>query len=218
MKKTILKQTTTIVFIFLTALLLNRTSQAEPRDAGTSIPLNETAEILPDGYFSLGLAPQLRLSDGGGFNITAYVDSSLTSDTNLRFTIGGGKVDFTTSASIKWVPFPDVGRQPAIGFRGALIYAREESVNFYNVQISPIISKLADTTYGKMIPYIGLPITFVSTKDDSTTATQFAVGAEWFSNKEMHFGGEFDLNLSHSFTAINVFVSFPFDQAVGYKK
>lgn len=182
------------------------------------LSLNETAEILPDGYFTLGVAPQLRLSDGGGIDVSAFFDTSVASDTNMRISLGGGKVDFWTSASLKWVPFPDVGRQPAMGLKGALIYARDEDTNFYNFQFSPIISKLADTTYGKMIPYIGLPVTYVTTKDSSFVSTQLAVGAEWFSSKDLHFGAEFNLNLSKSFTSLSGFVSFPFDQAVGYKK
>lgn len=211
MKKISLKQIALITALFSTAFLLSRPSQAY-------LSLNETAEILPDGMFKLGLAPQLKLSDGSGLNVGAYFDSYLTSDMNARFEIGGGKTDFWAGSSVKWVPFPDVGRQPAIGGRLGLSYARDEKINFYNVQISPIISKLADTTYGKMIPYVGLPITWVSHKDDSFVATQFAVGAEWFSNRDMHIGAELDLNLSKSFSAFSVFVSFPFDQAVGYKK
>ena len=218
MNKSNIKILVLIVFLFASTFLLSRPSQA------SYLALNETAELLPDGLFKLGVAPQLKLSDGSGFNVGFYADANMTEDTNVRFTIGGGKIDFWTSASVKWVPFPDVGRQPAIGGRVGLIYARSESVNFYNVQISPIVSKLADTTYGKMIPYVGLPITFVSADKDLGTdgknyvATQFAVGAEWFSNQDMHVGAEIDLNLSKSFTSANVFISFPFDQSVGYKK
>lgn len=215
MEKNFLKKIALILFLFATTFLLSRPAQA-------FLALNETAELLPDGYFKLGVAPELKLTngitDGTGLNVGAYFDTYLTQDTNARFTIGGGKIDFWTSASLKWVPFPDVDRQPAMGGRVALIYARDENVNFYNVQISPIISKLADTTYGKMIPFIGLPVTYVSTKDESFVATQFAIGAEWFSNKTMHVGGELDLNLNKSFTAASIFLSFPFDQSVGYKK
>ncbi len=224
MKKTLLKNIALTVLLFSSTFLLSRTSNAY-------LALNETAEILPEGVFKLGVAPQLKLSDGSGFNLGVYADANLTEDTNARFTIGGGEVDFWTSASLKWVPFPDVDRQPAIGGRIGIIYARDqvsvngrdEAANYYNIQISPIVSKLADTTYGKMIPYVGLPITFVSRDKDgsdgkSFVATQFAVGAEWFSNADMHVGAEVDLNLNKSFTSANVFVSFPFDQSVGYKK
>lgn len=211
MKKTTLKHILLIATLFTTTFILSRTSQAY-------LALNETAELLPDGMFKLGVAPQLKLSDGSGLNVGAYFDTYLTEDLNGRVEIGGGETDFWTSGSVKWVPFPDVGRQPAIGGRMALIYARDEKVNFYDVQIAPIVSKLAATTYGKMIPYVGLPITWVSTKDDSYVATQFAVGAEWFSNRDMHVGAELDLNLNKSFSSLSVFVGFPFDQSVGYKK
>ncbi len=211
MKKNIIKPFALILVLFTSTFFLSRPSEA-------FLALNETAELLPDGYFKLGVAPELKLTDGTGLNVGVYFDTYLTQDTNARFTIGGGKIDFWTSASLKWVPFPDVDRQPAMGVRAAVIYARDDNANFYDVQISPIISKLADTTYGKMIPFVGLPITYVSTANDSYVATQFALGAEWFSNKNYHIGGELDLNLNKSFTAASIFISFPFDQSVGYKK
>lgn len=211
MNKTNLKTIILIILLFTSTFLLSRPSQAY-------LSLNETAELLPEGLFKLGVAPQLKLSDGTGLNVGAYFDTYLAPEINGRVEIGGGKTDFWAGASAKWVPFPDVDRQPAIGGRLGLIYARDESVNFYNVQFSPIISKLAETTYGKMIPYVGLPITWISTKDNSEVATQFAVGAEWFSNHDMHVGAELDLNLSKSFSSLSAFVSFPFDQSVGYKR
>lgn len=211
MRKISLKHILLVALLFSTTFLLSRNSHAY-------LSLKETAELLPDGIFKLGVAPQLKLSDGSGFNVGAYFDTSLSEDMNGRVEIGGGETDFWTAGSVKYVPFPDVGRQPAIGGKLALIYARDEKVNFYDVQFSPIISKLANTTYGKMIPFVGLPITWVSTKDDSFVSTQFAVGAEWFSNRDMHVGAELDLNLNKSFSSLTMFVSFPFDQSTGYKK
>ncbi len=205
-----------IGLIFISAFILSRPSSA------SYLALNETAEILPEGYFKLGLAPQLKMSDGTGFNMGVYVDAPLDQDLNGRVTVGAGKTDFWTSASLKWVPFPDVEKQPALGLRGAVMYARyeedKENRDFINFQFSPIVSKLADTRYGKMIPYVGLPITLVTRSGKTEMATQFAVGAEWFSNQDMHVGAELDLNLNKAFTAASVFISFPFDQSVGYKR
>ena len=216
-------------FIFLTILSLGAQSYAY-------LSVNETAELLPEGYFRFGIAPQLKLSDDAyisgdaGLNVGAYFDFFIVDDLNGRFELGGGKTDFWAQASAKWVPFPDVDRQPAMGVRGAFIYARNQyndNVNgynatidsdFYDFQIAPIISKLADTRYGKMIPFVSLPITLVNRKDKSYTATQFAVGAEWFSHEKYHIGAEFDLNLSNSFSAISTFISFPFDSSIGYKR
>ncbi len=200
-----------IALVFLTSLLLSHTALAY-------LSVGETAEILPEGFYKLGLQPQLILSDNSGFNMGVYFDTYLAESLNGRVEIGGGKTDFWTTASVKWVPIPDVDRQPALGIRGGLIYARSDSSNFYNFQITPIVSKKADTRYGEMVPFVALPITFLNTNSKSLVATQFAIGAEWFQNKEINYGGELDMNMSNSFTSISAFISFPFDGTTGYKK
>ena len=200
-----------MALVFLIALLACHTASAY-------LSVGETAEILPEGFYKLGLQPQLILSDSSGFNMGVYFDTYLAESLNGRIEIGGGKTDFWTTASVKWVPIPDVDRQPALGIRGGLIYARSDSSNFYNFQITPIVSKKADTRYGEMVPFVALPITFLNTNTKSTVATQFAIGAEWFQNKEINYGGELDMNMSNSFTSVSAFISFPFDGSTGYKK
>lgn len=205
-----------VLSIFLTAFLLSRLSHA-------FLTVNETAEILPDNYFKIGVAPQALLSSGGGFNIGAFVDAHLDDDLDGRVTAGGGETDFWAQASLKWVPFPDVDRQPAMGARAAIIYAREENdlgdnENLTGFQIAPLFSKKADTRYGNMIPYVAVPFTFFNAKSGSYTASQFTVGAEWFPEQDKHFGTEFNLNLKDSHSSFSVYFSFPFEQSIGYKK
>ena len=126
MKKTKLIKIAQVLSIFATAFLISRMSHA-------FLTVNETAEILPDNFFKIGVAPQAILSSGGGFNIGAFVDAHLDDDVDGRITAGGGETDFFTQASIKWVPFPDVDRQPAMGARAAIIYAREENKSGNNI-------------------------------------------------------------------------------------
>ncbi len=211
MKKQTVIKIFKVTFVFLTAFILSRTSQAY-------LSVGETAEILPAGFYKLGLQPQLIVSDSGGLNIGAYFDTYLGDSLNGRVEIGGGKTDFWTAGSVKWAPIPDVDRQPALALRGSVIYARDENANFYNLQITPIVSKKADTRYGEMVPFVALPVTFVNRDGKNSVASQFAIGAEWFQNKEINYGAEFDLNMSNSYTTISAFISFPFDGAVGYKK
>ncbi len=216
MKKTKLIKIAQVLSIFATAFLISRMSHA-------FLTVNETAEILPDNFFKIGVAPQAILSSGGGFNIGAFVDAHLDDDVDGRITAGGGETDFFTQASIKWVPFPDVDRQPAMGARAAIIYAREENKsgnneNLTGFQITPLFSKKADTRYGNMIPYVAVPITFFNAKSESYTASQFTVGAEWFPEMDRHFGTEFNLNLKNSYSSFSVYFSFPFEQSIGYKK
>lgn len=180
--------------------------------------VNETAELLPENYYKLGLAPQLIISDGGGFNMGAFADVHVTQDIDGRISLGGGETDFWTQVSAKWVPFPDVDKQPAMGARAAIIYSRDESLNAVGFQIAPIISKKADTQYGNMIPYVSLPVTWFSTKQKSYVTSQFTLGAEWFPLEDKHIGAEFNLNLDNTFSSFSVYFSFPFEGSTGYKR
>jgi hypothetical protein len=99
-----------------------------------------------------------------------------------------------------------------------VIYARDENFNFYNFQFTPIISKIVDTDYGKMNPYIGIPITEIYSSSTSTLATAFAIGNEWISRPDFQVGAELDLNLSNTTTSISMHLNFPFDGQQGYRK
>ncbi|MEQ1724021.1 MAG: hypothetical protein ABL930_12665, partial [Pseudobdellovibrio sp.] len=201
----------TTLIVFVTAFLLAQTSFAY-------LSVNETAELVKEDNYRVGLFPQFYLANGGGSNYGAFFDMYIDNDVNARFVIGGGTTDFWTSASAKWVPFPDYQQQPAIGFRGQFTYARDNNLNFYNLQITPIISKIVDTQIGKLNPYIGVPLTLIYSNSSSTTAAQFAVGAEWIDRADFQFGGEIDLNLTNTTTSISLHLNFPFDGNTGFRQ
>lgn len=209
--KTILTQSATkILIIFISALLLTQTSFAY-------LSVSETAELLKPSDYRAGFIPQLLLTNGGGSNVSAFFDMPIADEINSRFIVGSGETDFWMSASAKWVPYPDYEKQPAMGIRGSFIYARERSDTFYNFQITPIISKIVYTNWGKMNPYIGLPITFV-TGSNSSTLMQFAVGSEWIERKDFQAGAELDFNLSNTTTALTLHFNFPFDGNIGFRQ
>lgn len=206
-----MKKITQPLHIFLVSILLTIPSYAY-------LSLNETAEILPANYFNLGFAPQAYLSDGGGFDISVFADAHLWDDVDGRITIGGGEIDFWTQGSLKWVPFPDVGNQPAMGLRGALGYVRDQSENFVHIQVAPIISKKSNSLKLDMISYAGLPITFISEKGSNFVASQIALGALFFPWQNGQIGAEFNLDLKDSVSSASVFFMFPFESGTGYKK
>ena len=206
-----LKKPVVLTFLIVSSvLLLSRPSFAY-------LSVSETAELIKEGDYRIGVIPQLILSSGGGSNLGVFFDMPVEDDINSRFIIGGGSTDFYASASVKWVPYPDYERQPAIGLRGALTYARDGVANFYNLQATPIISKNVDTQWGKMIPYVGLPVTIVHSTI-SATLIQFVVGSEWVDRKDFQIGGEFDFNLSNTNTALTLHFNFPFDGNTGFRK
>lgn len=207
-----------IFFHIKTALLIIPLVATFSATTHAYMSLNETGELLRDGDFRVGLLPQFQLSDGGGTNAGAFLDIYNSQSVNSRFALGGGDVDFWAQASTKWIPFPDYQRQPAMGLRGAFIYARDSDRNFYNFQITPMISKITDSEFGKMIPYVGLPITLMYSDNRSRTGLQFAVGNEWVVSSAFQLGAELDLNLSNTTTAVSVHLNFPFDGQAGYRK
>lgn len=181
---------------------------------------NETAEILPLGHYSLGLTPQFLTSDGGGFNAGAFVEMPYTQALQGRVEIGSGDTDFWSTVTAKWVPFPDVENQPAMGLRGGLSFAREDSNNFLHFIIGPIVSKKYTIDQGLLTPYIGLPIIFTTAKSKNTVGSQLVFGSEFHADGVQTYkvGGEFALKLSESFSSISLYISFPFDELRGYKK
>lgn len=208
---TILKKPPVLVLlIFISAFLLAKTSFAY-------LSVSETGELIKGEDYRIGVVPQIILSNGGGSNMGVFFDMPVDSDTNSRFMIGGGNTDFWTSASVKWVPYPDYEKQPAIGLRGSFTYARDGNANFYIFQATPLLSKMVDTDWGKMIPYVGLPISVVQSII-SATLMQFVVGSEWVERKDFQIGGEIDFNLSNTNTALTLHFNFPFDGNTGFRK
>ena len=188
--------------------------------------LLETAEIIPQGVYRVGFAPELYMGNGGGIDTSAFLDLYTGPSLNSRFEIGSGVTDFWAAASAKWVPYPDYGNQPAIGLRGKFIYLREADINFYNTQIAPIFSKRYTTDRGVFIPYAGLPMTFIYEKSSNNfTISKLCFGTEWESSRAFQAGAELAIDLyngssAYAYTAstISVFFNFQFDEKIGFKK
>jgi hypothetical protein len=184
--------------------------------ASAYLTVNETAEILPQNSYRLGVAPQLLLSSGGGLNVGVFADTGVFQDADARIAFGAGTTDFWTMATLKWSPIPDVGRQPAMGIRTGLGYARDESKDYTQIQLAPIFSKTASTRWGKMVPYASIPITWIKYSSTSEVASQFTLGSEWYLYEDKPFGAELNLNMNNSVSSLSVYFSFPFDSSTGY--
>lgn len=182
--------------------------------------INETGELIKENHYRLGVAPEFIIGNGSGSNAGVYIDLPYKADMNARIMIGSGSsADFFASGTVKWVPYPDYKKQPAIGVKTGLTYGRSSSETFYDIQVAPIVSKVMDTEYGKLIPYAGLPLNFIYSNRDNRTGVQFAVGTEWVDREDYQVGAEFDLSLSNSApTVLSIYVNFPFDGNLGFRR
>ncbi len=183
------------------------------------LSVGESGEIQKVGSNQFGLEPQILGNEGSGVNIGAFLDMPIREEVSTRFSLGAGKIDFHAGAAVKWIPFPDVDQQPAIGLKTAAWYARQSSLNVWTIQVAPLFSKRVNTDAGLFIPYAAIPFNFVSSTDRSATGSQFAIGSELYAKDltNMHFSAELALNLKDSYSFLSGTVVFPFDSEKGFQ-
>ncbi len=184
------------------------------------LTIGESGEVVPANHYQVGAEPQLLLNRGGGFNFNGFIDANINDSTSARWVLGGGAVDFSTMASIKFVPFPDVDNQPAIGIRVGIGYARDEDQNLLFGQVAPLVSKKTTTDIGLLIPYVAIPLELVNAKSENYSSSRFVFGSEYIHPdlKEVRFGGELGIELNKSYSYLSVYVTLPFDSSKGFFK
>lgn len=180
----------------------------------------ESGEILPWGVYQVGLEPQVLLNKGGGVNLNVMLDTAFNDSTSGRITMGAGSVDFNAFASVKWIPFPDIDNQPAMGLRVGAGIARDEDQNIAQFQVAPLASKKFNTEYGLTIPYIAIPFTYLNMDKENIWASNVALGSEWKPQdwEYGNVGGEIGFELNKSYSYISIFATFPFDDQKGFGK
>lgn len=184
------------------------------------LSISESGETLPANIYRVGFEPQLLINEGGGANVDAFVDLPGREDLSFRAMAGAGKIDFHVGASAKYVPFPDVDNQPAIGGRVAAWYARANSQDVLTLQLAPLVSKHFDTDNGRFIPYVAIPVNITNTKARGYTGTQFVAGTEWKNPDwpDLFMTGELAINLNDSYSALTFALAYSFDGTKGFKR
>ncbi|PIS10300.1 MAG: hypothetical protein COT73_10135 [Bdellovibrio sp. CG10_big_fil_rev_8_21_14_0_10_47_8] len=175
--------------------------------------IQESTDITPVGHYKLGLEPQVKTSDGGGTNFTAFFDTGISDETSARVLVGTGDTDFAAGASFKWVPIPDYKKQPAIGGKVSLLTWHDSGDSFSALRLEPIVGKKFETDIGSFSPYASVPVMFIDGKTDSKTGFQLAGGTEYIHHEleNMTFGGEIGFNAKSSFSYISAFVTINVD-------
>ncbi|WP_374080041.1 hypothetical protein [Bdellovibrio bacteriovorus] len=168
----------------------------------------------------MGVEPQLLTNKGGGANFNVFFDTNINEATSARITMGAGAVDFNAFVSAKWMPFPDVDNQPAMGLRAGAGLARDEEENLLQLQLAPLLSKKFDTEYGLAVPYLAVPFTFLNTKEENLVASNLTVGSEFHYAdwNQVTLGGEVGFDLNKSYSYISIFATFPFESQKGFGK
>ena len=183
--------------------------------ANAYIAISETAEIPSSEGYRVGFEPQILLNSGGGVNATFFLDRGINESTSGRVYLGAGAQDFTFGGTVKYVPFPDYDKQPAMGIRAGARYTRLDSTNFLSLEVTPIISKVVDTNKGLFHPYIAVPINYFVTKERNFIGTSMAFGNEWTNIENLEkstLGAEIGFSLNDSYSYISGYITYPLEQ------
>jgi hypothetical protein len=184
------------------------------------LSIGESGEILPANTpYQMGLAPQLVTNNVAGGNLSTFLDKAWTDSLSSRFTLGLGVIDFFTGASLKYIPFPDVDNQPALGVKASFWHAREETENISTLQIAPMMSKkFQSQDHGLFTPYTAIGMSSFEVGGKGKNGLQFFVGSEWkpVDLPEYNFTAEVALDLEDSVSHITLFVGLPFSEKSGF--
>jgi hypothetical protein len=184
------------------------------------ISVLESGEILPqDKRYQIGFSPQIMTSEPSGLNVAMFLDAAWNDSLQSRFTLGVGELDFYTGASLKYIPYPDVARQPAIGIKASVWHARIESDNLTTLHLAPMVSKKFQTEkHGLWIPYAAIGLSSYELAGKSKSGTQFMIGSEWKAPDlpEYTFTGEVALDVEDSIGHLTVSIAIPFDEKSGF--
>jgi hypothetical protein len=146
--------------------------------------------------------------------LTAHFDAGISDSSQLRISLGAGESATHLDFSVKYIPYPDIDKQPAIGYKLGAIFANEKgNISSLAIRFTPIVSKTYELEKNHITPYLGLPLGVSVHKSTSQTPTHFVFGAELtpLSAPDMQFGAEIGANLRDSFSYVSAFIGFYFE-------
>jgi hypothetical protein len=175
----------------------------------------DTGEIIAADQYQISIEPQLVLNRYDGTNAVMRFDTGLDEASSVRGILGFGKVDFELGGMYKYVPFPDLDKQPAIGFEAGAVLARVNGGTEFSLRFHPLISKRFATEVGDLIPYASLPFGITSRTDQTVVPIQLGGGAEFrpLNYKNWSFFGELGINLNQSFSYLSLAAAWRFNDS-----
>lgn len=174
--------------------------------------VHESGDLLKPDQMQASGELQLITNHDDGVDIVGRFDKGLDDEKNLRFEAGTGTTDFFFGGYLKWVPYPDFEKQPAIGFDFGAHYAHYEKNNELSLRVIPFISKRFESSLqGDFTPYASLPLGLGTYDDKSITAVQIVIGTRYHHPDFVHcdFSAELGIKLNDAPTYFSISAIFP---------
>lgn len=180
----------------------------------------DTGEVIAPDHYQVSLEPQAIFNRYPGTNLVGRVDTGLNESSSLRGILGFGVVNFQVGGMYKYVPFPDLERQPAIGGEVGAILAQVNGQTEFSVRFHPLVSKRLETEVGDVTPYAALPLGITTRPDKTYMPMQIASGAEFrpLNHPSWSVFGEVGININESFSYASVALAWRFDELGSTKR
>ncbi len=164
--------------------------------------------VTESGSYKLGSELQILTDEPSGANLLLFIDLPTKSQSvDYRFKFGTGATDVNLGVAAKWIPIPDLQKQPALGFIFDFDWISDEDTDFLTFRVAPIISKDLKWEYGSMTPYAALPLgarqilkDTSGDKFDFTAQLTFGVEVNFEAYDDLTFFGEAGFDIEESIT------------------
>lgn len=176
-----------------------------------------TGEILPEGKYTLTGEAQFLTDDPSGVNAGARFETGIDEGSGFRGEVGVGTTDLFLGALYKFIPYPDIEGQPAVGLNTGILYANDAGYGEFTLRFEPLVSKKFEMTFGHLIPYGSVPIGIqhrTKGSDRNDVAIQIVGGVEMAFNelKGLRFMPEVGIDIDNAPTYISIGAIFDFDE------
>jgi hypothetical protein len=193
---------------FIALSLLSSFAMAVDLPGGISRTAN-----TPTNTYELMLSPSYALSPGGAY-LSSQFRMQMGDEVGVGLGFGAGELGFNFGGEGVWFIAPDTSSQPAVALVGGMYFNRLNPNNYFQLKVTPIVSKTFKTTFGKVTPYAGMQFSpsFRLNTASNDFSMKISTGAE-FAVSQMNglkLWSEVGFGVLHAINEIVFGISYPF--------
>jgi len=185
----------------------------------------DTPHFAEPGQWSLGIEPELILSNGAGLAANARFQYGLTDLNTANFILGtgGGPRRFRVGGNLTFDFFPDIDDQPGIGVATQAIFYRTPSGSLLELTAIPYIHKTffigggkktakgdrsgkdssGETKVQAVDPFFAMPIGWTFADSKYTSVVTAVVGSSFRMTENMRYIFEFGISVNNAETYVS---------------
>lgn len=161
----------------------------------------DLVHFLEPGDFSLGLEPQLNLSNGTGLGANLKYTQGLNEFMNVAGILGtsSGERKFRLGGQLTFDFFPDVEGQPGIGVTTSAIYHRFTEYGQMEFMAIPYIHKAFRSSNNEEIePFLAVPVGVALSQGRYQAMSSVSLGSLFKSSEHLRFVLEMGVAVNNS--------------------